>query len=72
MVSFPMDSGRARRTLEYIPVPVHSNTPRALARVVLTLRATTKSGSLRQLRTLSECYKGGPSLRDGLCEATMK
>lgn len=28
MVSFPMDSGRARRTLEYIPVPVHSNTPR--------------------------------------------
>ena len=33
-----MDSDRARRTLEYIPVPVHSNTPRPLARVVLALR----------------------------------
>ena len=28
-------------------------------------------GSLRQLRTPSECYKGGPSLRDGPCEATI-
>ena len=41
MVSFPMASDRARRTLEYIPVPVHSNTPRPLARVVLALRAAT-------------------------------
>ena len=32
-----MDSGRARSTLEYIPVPVHSNIPRPLARVVLAL-----------------------------------
>ena len=61
------------------PPPAASRTPArpsapfhaASARVVLALRATTKSGSLKQLRTPSECYKGGPSLRGGPCEATI-